>query len=253
MGRQLMMTLMMASDQKGEGELVTTVVKGNGPAGNMIATGRSDLTVKGYIANGSCELPLAENGKLDVGTYVGRSGTLTVIRDMAMGEPYVGTCGLVSGELAQDFAAYYAYSLQQPSLVYLGVHETASTGVVTAASGLLLQPLPGCPEPIVDRLSECTEAISGLTGKIECGEDLVSALCEVLRVGGLADLELRIPRYRCDCSRGRIEKALISTGVESLTEMIEQDNGAEVVCEFCEKRYRFSSEELKKLIDKASN
>ena len=251
MGRQLMMTVMMASDQKGKDELVTTVIKGNGPAGSMIATGKADLSVKGYVANGSAELPPNAAGKLDVGGFVGSRGTLTVVRDLTIGEPYVGTCDLVSGELAQDFAAYYAYSLQQPSIVYLGVHEKVDTGRVTAASGLLLQPLPGCPDHLIDLLSEKTEAISTLTGKLESGLDLMRAVCEVLGVEALSGCEIRIPGYRCDCSRARIERALISTGTDTLREMIEQDHGAEVVCEFCEKKYRFSSDDLENLIAEA--
>ena len=252
LGRQLMMTAIMAADLKGERDLVSTILKGDGPAGSMICTGNSRLEVKGSVANGEVELPLNEKGKLDVAGFVGHEGKLSVVSDLGMKEPYVGLCNLVSGEIAIDFANYYAASLQRPALVYLGVRERAETGDVRAAAGVFAEPLPGCPEDIIDRLQEKSEVIARFSERLDEGETPEELLESAFGEFGLTYAGEREPVYLCDCSRERIERALISTGSTELNDMIVQDHGAEVTCRFCDKRYQFSEEDLRSLLNAAT-
>ena len=251
LGRQLIMTAIMASGLKHESERLSTIIKGGGPAGNLVCTGDASGNVKGTVQNPACELPPTAEGKLDVGGFVGASGQLTVVRDMVLRDPYVGTCALVSGEIARDFAEYYLVSEQQPSLVYLGVREHPADGAVRAAGGLLLQPLPGCTEDTIEEMMRLAEPISQMTELLDEGIVLRDVLGMLFVGCGLSVEGESAMRYRCDCSRERIEKALISVGGKDLTEMIEQDNGAEVTCHFCNRNYTFSREELTALLAEA--
>ena len=249
-GRQLMMTSMMGSRLKNEEDRVSTIIKGEGGyAGTMICTAFPDGAVKGCVNNPKVELPPCEKtGKLDVAGYVGHTGKLTVVRDMGQGDPYVGVCNLISGEIAEDFAEYYTASEQQPSLVYLGVRVDAGTGAVRSAAGLLIQPLPGCDGEIVDKLVGYSEEIAKLSLRLDGGEELREAVETILRdLSPKTVLEMS-PEYRCDCSRERIEAALVSVGREELEDMIRKDGGAEVKCHFCNKVYRFTEKELKELL-----
>lgn len=252
LGRQLMMTAIMAADLKGEKDLVTTVIKGDGPAGSMICTGNSRLEVKGSVVNGSVELPPNEAGKLDVGGFVGSLGKLSVVSDMGLKEPYVGLCNLVSGEIAIDFANYFASSLQRPALIYLGVRVSSATGDVHAAAGVFAEPLPGCPEDVIDRLQAKSDEIARFSERLGEGETPEELLKSAFGDLGLSYAGEREPVYRCDCSRERIERALISTGYDELTDMIEEDRGAEVTCRFCDKVYTFTEEDLRTLRDAAA-
>ncbi len=252
LGRQLMMTAIMAADLKGEFDLVTTILQGDGPAGSMICTGNSRVEVKGYATNGDVELPPTPEGKLDVGGFVGHSGKLSVISDLGLKEPYAGYCNLVSGEIAVDFANYYAASLQRPALVYLGVREDANTGNVRAAGGLFAEPLPGCPDEVIDRLQALSESIATLSERLDEGESPDAFLRRVFEQIGIEPVGEREPGYACDCTRERVERALISLGRAEMTDMIEQDHGAEVCCQFCDKVYRFSETELIQLLESAT-
>ena len=252
LGRQLMMTAIMSADLKGEFDLVSTIFKGDGPAGSMICTGNSRLEVKGSVMNGDVELPPTPEGKLDVGGFVGHSGKLSVVSDLGLKEPYVGFCNLVSGEIAIDFANYYAASLQRPALVYLGVREDANTGNVRASAGLFAEPLPGWPEDVIDRLQALGETIATLSERLDAGETPEAFLQRVFGELGLEIVGEREPKYVCDCTRERVERALISLGRAELTDMIEQDHGAEISCRFCDKVYQFDEEELTQLLESAT-
>ena len=252
LGRQLLATAMMASQLKHEDESLTTILRGDGPAGNLVCTGRYGALVKGYVANPTVELPLTAQGKLDVGGAVGRTGSLTVVRDLSLREPYVGGCDIVSGEIAEDFAQYFMISEQQPSLVYLGVRIEPSEGTVLAAGGLIAQPLPGCPEEDIEDIQICASFIGEMTQQLEQGvtlEDALDALFAHMQpefVGALT------PYWRCDCSRARTERALIALGREELTDMIEKDGGAELTCQFCNRAYGFTAADLQALLKEAS-
>jgi molecular chaperone Hsp33 len=252
LGRQLMMTAIMSADLKGEYDLVSTIFKGDGPAGSMICTGNSRLEVKGSVMNGDVELPPTPEGTLDVGGFVGHSGKLSVVSDLGLKEPYVGFCNLVSGEIAIDFANYYAASLQRPALVYLGVREDANTGNVRAAAGLFAEPLPGCPEDVIDRLQTLSDSIASLSERLDAGETPEAFLQRVFGELGLEIVGEREPKYVCDCTLERVERALISLGRAELTDMIEQDHGAEISCRFCDKVYQFSEDALTQLLESAT-
>lgn len=248
LGRQLMMTSMMGSRLKNENDRVSTIIKGDGYAGSMVCTAMPNGTVKGCVQEPIAELPPTPEGKLDVAGYVGRTGKLTVVRDMGYGDPYVGVCNLVSGEIALDFAQYFTASEQQPSLVYLGVRLEIETGEVRAAGGMLVQPLPGCDEAVIDALTARAAEISTLSAKLDDGMMLTDAVLQLLDGFEPHIVAEYAPEYRCDCSRERIERALISVGAQELTAMIEEDHGAEVGCQFCNKKYRFDEDRLRALL-----
>ena len=252
LGRQLMMTAIMSADLKGERDLVSTILKGDGPAGSMICTGNSRLEIKGTVSNPDVELPPNELGKLDVGGFVGRNGKLSVVSDLGLKEPYVGLSNLVSGEVAMDFANYYAASLQRPVLVYLGVRVRTDSGDVRAAAGVFAEPLPGCPEEVIDSLQAKSVDIAQFSERLDAGETPEELLESAFGEFELVYAGERTPLYRCDCSRERIERALISTGHTELSEMIEEDHGAEVTCRFCDKIYAFTEEDLRALLNAAS-
>lgn len=252
LGRTLLVTCMMGAELKNEKDRLTAIIKGGGPAGNIVCTAGNSGAVKGYIENPQAELPLGPDGKLDVSMAVGWFGELTVVRDLGMKEPYVGRCDMASGEIAEDFARYFAISEQQPSLVYLGVRVDPHTGEVRAGGGLLIQPLPQCPEEALDELQARAEGIKALAGMLDEGTELSAALAKLFdglnwRVTAEAE-----PAYRCDCDRPRLEKALISLGKEELTDMIDKEHGAELTCHFCNAKYSFSEEDLRKLLREAT-
>ncbi len=253
LGRQLLMTAIMAAELKNETDRISTIFKGGGPGGNMVCTGNPALEIKGTILHPEVELPPTARGKLDVGGLVGKNGTLTVVRDLSLKEPYVGGIHLVSGEIAEDFAAYYARSQQQPTLIYLGVRVHPQTGGVRAAGGILVQPLPDCPETEINRLQALADRVAALAQRLDNGEALwpiISDIFSGMRPQKLTEAE---PRYHCDCSRARIEQALVSVGRDELTAMINQDHGAEVQCHFCNQYYRFSEAQLRRLLWSATS
>jgi molecular chaperone Hsp33 len=251
LGRLLLAVSMMSARLKTETDSITVTFAGGGPAGNLTAVGHTGGIVKGCITNPEVELPLNALGKLDVSGAVGTAGEMRVIRDLSLKEPYVGRCALVSGEIANDFANYFLVSEQQPSLVYLGVRVEPVSGEVRSAAGLILAPLPDCPEEDIEKLEALAPEIASLSRHIDEGDSLRGALDKLF--GGM-DFEISdemTPLYRCDCSRERLEGVIISLGEEELTDIIENEGKAELVCSFCSKRYNFSEEELRALLEKA--
>ncbi len=254
LGRQLQITSLMSAAMKGEDDRITTIIKGGGPAGSIVCSGRYGASVKGYIQYGETELPPNQLGKLDVSGAVGNDGKLTIIRDLGMKEPYTGECALVSGEIAEDFAQYYMQSEQQPSIVYAGVRVSTATGEVKAASALLVQPLPDCPEIDIDLLEELGPLIPSLTVKLEEGMTLEDAITSIFSKHFHIDvLESAHPEYLCDCSRERTEQALIALGESEIKDMIAKDGGAELSCHFCNTQYAFDSAQLAQLLEEAKN
>ena len=251
LGRTLMMTSMMGAQLKNADERVTAMLKGGGEAGNIVCTADWTGRVKGYVENPGLELPPAPNGKLDVALAVGWFGDLTVIRDMGLKEPYVGTCPIQSGEIAEDFARYFTVSEQQPSLVYLGVRVNAESGAVRAAGGLLAQPLPGCPDEVIDALTEKAKEIETLTATLESGVSLKDALLQLFEGMDFKITANQHPEFQCDCSRERLERVLISLGEAELSDMIAEEHGAELTCHFCNKQYQFTEEDLRRLLAEA--
>lgn len=249
LGRQLLMTALLASQLKHDSDRVTTILQGDGVSGNLVCTGRFGALVKGYATNGDAELPLNAIGKLDVSGFVGSTGKLTVIRDLSLKEPYVGVSNLISGEIAEDFAQYFTASEQQPTLCYLGVHEHALDGEVTAAGGILVQPLPGCDPVCIDAVVMASERISQLGDQLAAHIPLEDCLSAVFKGMSLCITERKTPAFRCDCSRERLERALLSVGKDELEDMLRTDGSAELVCQFCEKTYHFSGDDLRAMLE----
>lgn len=248
LGRQLLMTAILASELKNPTDTLTTVIAGNGPAGNLVCVGRYGGLVKGYAAEPGIELPLRADGKLDVGGYVGRRGKLTLIRDLGLKEPYVGLCNLVSGEIAEDFAQYFTASEQQPSLVYLGVRERAEDGAVIGAGGLMIQPLPGCPDDRIARVEAIADRIPELGKRLAEGTPLIDAIEDLLGSLEPEITERLAPAFLCDCTRERLERALLSIGERELNDILANEGEAELTCQFCLKRYHFDRADLEALL-----
>ncbi len=248
LGRLLTGTAMLGVMMKGEGESVTVTIHGDGPMGTLVAVANHG-DVKATAGNARVELPLKDNGKLDVGGAIGHSGRMSVVKNLGLREPYVGQIELVSGELGIDFANYFTVSEQQPSLVALGV--LVSGDVVLKAGGLLIQPLPGCEESTLEQLELRSPMFADIS------RELTFASKEQLAEDWFRGMELelleRTPlRYHCACSRERMEKALISIGRKDLQSLIDEDQGAELGCHFCHSRYAFTTEELRALLARAS-
>ena len=247
LGRTLTCAAMMGSMLKGEDESITTQIKGGGPIGTVMAVAHGDCTVKGYVDNPGIDLPRT-GPKLPVGAAVGKDGRLTVVKDMHLREPYVGQVNLVSGEIAEDFAMYFTASEQTPSLVSLGV--LVSDEKVESAGGLIVQVMPGASEAAIASIENSAGMFMDISGTMKEYhlKDSVQQLLMHLEPEILATRE---PRYACACSRERIEKVLISLGADELKDMIQTQHGAQVDCHFCNKRYEFSEDALKALLEKA--
>lgn len=251
LGRTLLMCSMMSMELKNPDHRLTVIFKGGGPAGTIVCTGRGDCSVKGYIQNPSFENEPTPQGKLDVGGAVGSLGEMNVIRDLGLKEPYVGTSKLASGEIAEDFAQYFNVSEQQPALVYLGIRVDVKSGRTLCAAGLVLKPMPGCPDDVIDDIAARAGCIETLSELLERSLSLEESIQELLGDLSPKIMDTRCPQYRCDCSIERLEGVLIALGEKELVDIIENDHGAELTCQFCNKKYSFSEEELSKLLTQA--
>ena len=247
LGRALAACSMMGNALKGEGSSVTLQIKGGGPLGTILAVSDSEGYVRGTVDNPAADLPLRPDGKLDVGGAVGHEGTLTVIRDLNMKEPYVGSVALLGGEIAEDLAAYYVESEQIPTACGLGVLIDRDRSVL-AAGGYLIQLLPGAGEDVISRVEGGILAAGGVTGLLKEDGDPASLLRRVLPEFELEVLEVSDIGYRCYCSRARMERALVSLGPEELRNLIEDQGEAELTCRFCDNVQHFSREDLEKLL-----
>ena len=251
LGRLLMAASMMGAAMKEENGSVTLRVRGDGPLGALTAVSDSRGNVRGYVRNPAVDVPRKAKGKLDVGAAVGGGGDLTVIRDLGLKEPYVGSVQLVGGEIAEDLAAYFVESEQVPTACALGV-LIAPDQTVQAAGGYLIQLLPGADEDIVSAVEGGVARLGAVSARLDSGMDPLGLLREVLGEFELEVLETVPVEYRCYCTRERVSRALISLGKEELDSLIEEQKGAELTCQFCDKAYRFSAEELILLRNEAS-
>ena len=257
LGRTLTCAGMMGLGLKGLGDKLTVQIKGDGPAQQILATADALGRVKGYIANPAAEMPPRSDGHLNVGGIVGE-GSLTVIKDLGLKEPYVGTIPLVNGEIARDFTQYFAASEQQPGSVALGVRLTKDLTHVAYAGGFIVHVLPDAKEEALDALEETLFLLDDLTLLIQDAEGDLYKLLDII-FGKLPEefrphvLEERSVSWLCDCSRERMAKALVSIGRKDLTEIIEEDHGAELTCQFCLKKYYFDEQELRTLLEEASH
>lgn len=250
LGRLLTAGGMMGWMMKGERDLLTLQIKGDGPLGGVTVTADSAGHVKGYVNQPQVLLHANELGKLDVGGAVGQ-GMLQVIKDLGMKEPYVGSCQLQTGEIAEDLTYYFAVSEQVPSSVGLGV-LMEKDNTVRQAGGFIIQLLPFTPDEVIDELERKLAGMEPVTAMLDKGMSPEQILEELLGDLGLEINEKRELAYRCDCSRERIGQALISIGRKDLQEMIDDGEPIEVNCHFCNKNYEFGVEELRELLKKAA-
>ena len=247
LGRLLAGASMMGNALKEEAASLTLQIKGGGPLGTLLAVSDHEGNVRGTVENPAVDIPLREDGKLDVGTAVGNQGTLTVIKDIGLKEPYVGSIGLFSGEIAEDLAMYFVESEQIPTACALGVLVDRDQSVLSAG-GYLVQLLPGAGEETAERLEASLRAAGPVTELLKADPDPEALLRAALPGLALEVLEKRPIAYRCDCSRERMERALISLGREELRAMIDEQGSAELTCRFCDNVQRFSREELEALL-----
>ena len=251
LGRLLTAAGMMGSMMKGEDDLLTIKIQGDGPIEGLTVTSDSKGNVKGYAFNPSVMLPPNAKGKLDVGGALG-VGVLSVIQDIGLKEPYVGQTILVTGEIAEDLTYYYANSEQTPSSVALGVLMNKDN-TVKQAGGFIIQLLPGASEEIIDGLEKKLGEISSITALLDEGNTPEMILEHILGEFKLEILDRMDTAFVCNCEKHRVEKALISIGKKELSQMIEDGEPIEVNCHFCSKHYKFTVEELEELLKQANH
>ncbi len=247
LGRLMTAASMMGDMLKGKDDSITLRLNGGGPAGSVIAVSDSDGNVRGYVQNPVVEIPLNEAGKLDVKGTVGTNGYLFVMKDIGLNEPYVGQTQIVSGEIAEDITNYYATSEQTPTVCALGVLVNPDL-TVAAAGGFMIQLLPGCPEEMIDKIEYAMQDIEPVTTMLSNGmspDDIAKRALKNISIDKLDESKIE---YRCNCSKERVEAALISTGRESLEEMAASDEDTCVECHFCDRVYKFTPDDIKKLL-----
>ncbi len=248
LGRTLLGASMMGDMLKEQNGSLTLQIKGGGPLGTVLAVSDCEGNVRGYVQNPHVDLVEKEPGKLDVGAAVGMTGTLTVIKDIGLKEPYVGSIGLFSGEIADDLAMYFVESEQIPTACALGV-LVGTDQSVTSAGGYLIQLLPGAGEDIITKIEAGVRRVGSVSRVLETGTDAEGLLRAVLSDFDLEILEKHPIEYRCYCSRERVTRALISMGREELADLLREQGEAELTCQFCDKIYRYSKPELEKLLE----
>ena len=247
LGRTLLGASMMGDALKEEKGSLTLQIKGGGPLGTILAVSDYQGNVRGYVQNPHVEIMEKVPGKLDVGAAVGEGGTLTVMKDIGLKEPYVGTIGLFTGEIADDLAMYFVESEQIPTACALGVRVDTDQSVI-AAGGYLIQLLPGADESMIEKIEKGVRGLGSVSKALLGGLDAEGLLRAVLSDFELEVLERHPVEYRCYCSRDRVERALISMGRQELSQMIEEQGQAELSCQFCDKLYNFTRDELESLL-----
>lgn len=243
LGRLSIAASLIGNGLKGENDSVTIRMNGGGATGILIAVADSRGNVKSYVGNPIVELPLNKYGKLDVSGAVGKDGTLSVVKDLGLKEPYVGQVPIVSGEIAEDIASYFAVSEQIPTVCGLGVLVNPDL-TVRAAGGYLIQLLPFADESCIDVLEANVNKLPPVTTMLDSGmsaEDIAKSVLEGLEPEVMDAFDVS---YKCDCSKERVERALVSLGREELVKMAEEQDTTEVCCHFCDKKYVFSRDEI---------
>lgn len=247
LGRSLTAGAIMGSMMKNDSDILTLKISGGGPIGNIIIVADNKGNVKGLADNPFADVPSRSDGKLDVGRLVGKNGVVTTIMDLGLKDPYVGQSNLVSGEIGEDIANLYLVSEQQPSAVALGVLVDKDISC-RAAGGYFIQLLPGIDDEDIDRIEERIKVSPSVSAMIDKGltpEDIVKELLGDFDIDILSTMGLN---YKCNCSRDKIRKVLISLGKKEVEDMLKEDGKAEVVCHFCNTKYQFNKEDLAKIL-----
>lgn len=251
-GRMITGGVLMGALLKNSTDSMTLQINGGGEAGEIIVTAHADGTVKGYIANPLVDLPLNSKGKLDVGTAVGKDGDLKVIKDMGLKDPYIGQVPIYTGEIGDDIAYYFTVSEQTPSAVALGVLVDKDLSI-KAAGGFIIQMMPGAPELLADTITYRLQEIPPVTTMIANGMTIEDILKEIFDGMDLKIYESIEPAYKCDCSRDRVERALMSIGKNDLSEICADGKTEEIVCHFCNTKYEFTNNDIKNIIKEIDN
>lgn len=249
LGRLLTACSLMGQSLKGENDSITLQVKGGGPAGTVLAVSDSHGNVRGYVDHPVVELPLNAKGKLDVGGAVGNAGNLYVMKDLGLKEPYIGQVPLVSGEIAEDITSYYAVSEQIPTVCALGVLVNPDLSC-KAAGGFIIQLLPFASEEDITFVENAVKDLESVSSMIVNGMTPEEICRHVLKGREVDVLDESECAYRCNCSRERIERALISTGKKTLQELANDGRTEEVNCQFCDKKYYFDKKDFEALLQK---
>ena len=247
LGRTLTATSIMGLMMKNKGDKVSIIIKGGGPLGTILTTSNAQGIVKGYVQHPNVEVEDYENGKLNVAAAVGNNGVVKVIKDLGLREPYNGSYPLVSGEIAEDFTHYFALSEQTPSIVALGVLTTEYH--VELAGGLIVQLMPDATDETIDQLEKNIQKLDSITNMMKDGktpEDMLEIALEGLNPRILNRNEVK---FECECSKERVQEALVSIGKVALQEIAEEDKQAEVGCQFCNRKYLYTEEELLALLE----
>ncbi len=252
LGRTLTACAIMGTGFKDNDHKMSVTINGNGPIGSIIVAANAKAEVKGYVSNPNVFVPVREDGKLDVGKAVGKDGFITVVKDIGLKENYVGKTELVSGEIAEDFANYYLKSEQTPSIVYLGVRVNPN-GTIEKAGGILVTPMQDADDDLLNQVELCAPLITEFTGMIDTMplNEILKIIFVGLHIDEMPGSEC-VPKYHCDCSRERFEGGIISIGRKEISAIIEEDGQAEVVCQFCNKKYNFTKDDLTKLLAEAT-
>jgi molecular chaperone Hsp33 len=247
LGRMLTAGALIGTTLKNEKEVMTLKINGNGEIKGITVTANNNASVKGFIGNPYVDRPLNEKGKLDVGGAIGTDGILYVIKDLGLRDPYVGQVPIQTGEIAEDFAYYFTVSEQTPSAVSLGVLVDRDLSI-KAAGGFIVQMMPGADELLADIITYRLEEIPPITTLISQGKTIEEILEYIFEGMDLKILDYLNPEYKCDCSRERVEKALISVGKETLQEIYDDNKTEEIVCNFCNMKYEFTNQEIGELL-----
>lgn len=248
LGRLLTITSIMGYELKEKDGNITNQIKGDGPIGILTAVADSNGNVKGYVGNNTVDIPLKENGKLDVGTAVGKKGMLYIVKDLGIGKPYVGMTPIVSGEIAEDFTNYFATSEQTPTVIALGV--LVDKNGVRAAGGYKLSLMPDATEDIISTIEQQISEIEPISKMLDENKTLEEIAKLVTGDENIQVLETINPEFKCNCSREKCEKGLIAVGKAELEAMINEEEKIEIVCNFCNSKHIFTKEDLQNLVDK---
>lgn len=246
LGRTLTATSMMGLMMKNDNDKLTVIIKGGGPIGTILTTSDSKGTVKGYVSNPNVEVEDYPNGKLNVAGAVGTEGVVKVIKDLGLKEPYNGAYPLVSGEIAEDFTYYFAVSEQTPSVVSLGV--LTKENEVECAGGFIVQLMPDATEETINKLEENVKNLESITNMLKdkkTPEEILNIVLEGLNPRILDKCEVG---FECECSKERVKKVLIAIGKRELSQIIEEDSEVEIGCQFCNRKYKYTEDELIELL-----
>lgn len=251
LGRLITAASMMGDMLKSKDDSITLRMNGGGPCGDLVAVSDCDGNARAFVQNPIVEIPLNSVGKLDVKGAVGTDGQLYVIKDIGLKDPYIGQTPIVSGEIAEDITNYFATSEQTPSVCALGVLVNPDLSV-SHAGGFIIQLLPGCPDEVIEKIEASISDIDSVTTMLQKGYSADDIAKRALKGINIDKLDESNMYYKCNCSQERVENALISTGLQNLTEMAECGENTQVECHFCDKVYSFTPKHIRGLINMAT-